>query len=61
MGLFTKALVISLLVLVIVGGFESGQTFSYQVQAKGSSYSDWSDISGQFRAVALPLYDRLLQ
>ena len=37
-----------------IGGFDSGQTVFYQVQAKGSSYSDWSDISGQFRTVALP-------
>ena len=44
-----------------IGGFESGQTVFYQVQAKGSSYSDWSDISGQFERLPCPLYDRLLR
>ena len=37
-----------------ISGFESGQIIFYQVQAKGSSYSDWSDKSGQFRTVSSP-------
>jgi hypothetical protein len=37
-----------------ISGFESGQTIFYQVQAKGGSYSDWSDKSGQFRTVSSP-------
>ena len=39
---------------LVIDGFGSGQTIFYQVQAKGSAYSDWSDVSGQFRTVALP-------
>ena len=39
---------------LFVDSFDPGQMVYYQVQAKGGAYSDWSDVSGQFRTVALP-------
>ena len=37
-----------------IGGFMPGDTIFYRVQAKGLTYSDWSDEYGQVRMVALP-------
>ena len=37
-----------------IGGYQAGQTIFYQVQAKGTAYSDWSDVSGKLRTVASP-------
>ena len=39
---------------VTISGFESGDTIFYRVQAKGLTYSDWSDEYGEVRTVALP-------
>ena len=37
-----------------IGGYQAGQTVFYQVQAKGTAFSDWADESGKLRMVALP-------
>ena len=37
-----------------ISGLEAGETVYYNVQAKGATYSDWSDLSGKLVTVSLP-------
>ncbi|MDG0963632.1 MAG: putative Ig domain-containing protein, partial [Opitutales bacterium] len=44
---------------VTISGFQPGDTIFYRVQAKGLTYSDWSDEYGEVRTVALPAISSL--
>ena len=43
----------------VVTGFSPGETVYYNVQAKGATYSDWSDESGKFITISAPVIGAL--